>query len=106
MPARVLPYGPGGWLVEVAAEDVLGYAAAARAIAHRGVAEVVPGARTVLVRVARRDALDEVGALLAELDPLPVAEVTGGDVEIPVAYDGPDLDDVAAAAGLSIAEIV
>ena len=105
MTPRLLPYGPGGWLVELAEHEVIGYAAAARAIAHPGVAEVVPGARTVLVRVAEPAALDEVGAILAVLAPQPVAEAAARLVEIPVTYDGEDLDAVASATGLSTREV-
>jgi 5-oxoprolinase (ATP-hydrolysing) subunit B len=102
---RLLPYGPGGWLVELDEHDVIGYAAAARAIAHHGVAEVVPGARTVLVRVGDPGALGEIGAILVELEPQPVAEATTRSVEIPVTYDGEDLDAVAVATGLSAGEV-
>ena len=97
MRPRLLPYGPGGWLVELDEHDVIGYAAAARAIAHQGVAEVVPGARTVLVRVAEPGALGEIGVILAELAPEPVTEAAARLVEIPVTYEGEDLDAVAGA---------
>ncbi len=100
-----MPYGPGGWLVEVPGHEVIGYAAAVRAIAHHAIAEVVPGARTVLVRVAEPGALDEIGAILAALVPQPVEEATARTVEIPVTYDGEDLADVAAATGLSTGEV-
>jgi KipI family sensor histidine kinase inhibitor len=104
--ARLLPYGPGGWLVEVDEHEVIGYAAAARAIAHQGVAEVVPGARTVLVRVGDPHALDEIRVILAGLAPQPVAGPAARSVEIPVTYDGADLHDVAAATGLSAGDVV
>ena len=67
MRPRLLPYGPGGWLVELDEHDVIGYAAAVRAIAHPGVAEVVPAARTVLVRVAEPARSARSGAWLAGL---------------------------------------
>jgi KipI family sensor histidine kinase inhibitor len=103
---HVLPYGPGGWLVELDSREVIGYATAARAFAHPGVAEVVPGARTVLVRVTEPGALAEVGAILGALVPQPVVATTARSVEIPVTYDGADLDAVAGAAGLSADAVI
>jgi KipI family sensor histidine kinase inhibitor len=102
---RLLPYGPGGWLVELAAHEVIGYAAAVRAIAHRGVAEVVPGARTVLVRVAEPGDLAGIGAILSEVVPQRVSAAATRSVEIPVTYDGEDLDAVAEATGLAVREV-
>ena len=106
MTTRLLPYGPGGWLVELDEHDVIGYAAAARAIAQQGVAEVVPGARTVLVRVTHPSVLADIGSTLADLVPEPVAATEARSVEIPVRYDGEDLDDVAEATGLSPADVI
>jgi KipI family sensor histidine kinase inhibitor len=92
--------------VELTAPEVIGYAAAVRAIAHQAVAEVVPGARTVLVRVAEPGALAEIGTLLSELVPQPVAVAESRLVEIPVTYGGEDLAAVADATGLSTREVV
>jgi KipI family sensor histidine kinase inhibitor len=77
--------------------------------------DVVPGATTVLVIAADPDHL---AALLSRLPELP-SPPAGGTVpaastapaavttiEIPVRYDGPDLSSVAAAAGLSVAEVI
>jgi KipI family sensor histidine kinase inhibitor len=77
--------------------------------------DVVPGATTVLVIAADPDHL---AALLSRLPELP-SPPAGGTVpaastapaavttiEIPVRYDGPDLSPVAAAAGLSVAEVI
>ncbi|WP_030167163.1 5-oxoprolinase subunit PxpB [Spirillospora albida] len=66
-----------------------------------GVVDVVPGERTVLV-VA--DPGTDLGALAARIPGLPLpaeAEAGAGPVEIPVVYDGADLDEVAALTGLS-----
>jgi 5-oxoprolinase (ATP-hydrolysing) subunit B len=106
---RVLPYGPGGWLVEVGAHDVGGYAAAVRDAEHPGVAEVVPAARTVLVRVGDAGALADVGEWLGSVAPVAVdAAGTLGTatVEIPVVYDGEDLAAVAAACRLTVGDVV
>jgi KipI family sensor histidine kinase inhibitor len=71
--------------------------------------DVVPGATTVLVIAADPDHLAALVSRLPELaSPLagsttPAAATT---IEIPVRYDGPDLVSVAAAAGLSVAEVI
>ena len=50
-PVKVLPYGPRGWLVELPEDDVVGYARAVARAGHPDVVELVPAARTVLVRL-------------------------------------------------------
>jgi KipI family sensor histidine kinase inhibitor len=104
---RVLPYGPGGWLVETGEDDVGGYAAAVRRAGRRAVAEVVPAARTVLVRVGDPDRTAEIGAWLATLaaEAVTSGEVTA-QIEVPVGYDGEDLGDVAAACGLTPSDVI
>ncbi len=87
------PVGAGAVLAEVAdsaaARSLAAYARAARVAAD----EVVPGARTVLFDgVADMDAL---GRLVAGWKP-EVAGEPGALVEVPVVYDGADLEDVAA----------
>ncbi|WP_338700884.1 allophanate hydrolase subunit 1 [Streptomyces sp. Q6] len=67
------------------------------------VAEIVPGARTVLL-----DGVPDPDALARELaswDVPPAAAGDGDVVTIPVVYDGPDLADVAALWGVSEAEV-
>ncbi|HLH47341.1 MAG TPA: allophanate hydrolase subunit 1 [Acidimicrobiales bacterium] len=68
--------------------------------------DVVPGAETVLV-VARR-AADRplVTALLGEVVDAPLPPEVATAVEVPVRYDGPDLEAVAAATGLSADGVV
>ncbi|MFD4994525.1 5-oxoprolinase/urea amidolyase family protein [Cellulosimicrobium cellulans] len=75
-----------------------------------GVVDVVPAARTVLVRCAAPTALADARAwvehalLRAPSDDGPTS--AGSVVEIPVRYDGPDLEDVARWAGVSVEEVV
>jgi KipI family sensor histidine kinase inhibitor len=111
MTVRLLPCGPGGLLVEVAD-------AAAAAALHQwltaepldGIRAIVPAARTVLIE-ADPGALDAVRTALAGFE-LPGAGAVGpvpasaAVVEIPVVYDGDDLDAVAAACGMSAGEVV
>jgi KipI family sensor histidine kinase inhibitor len=73
-----------------------------------GVTELVPGYRTLLVVAHPEQAgtLDELAAALPSLE-LPPAEAVADDpVEIPVRYDGEDLDEVARLTGLNASEVV
>ena len=96
-------YGTRALLV-VAVDDV------APLIDHPDVVEVVPGAETVLVVVRGRDALDSVRRRIAGAGRRVVGtgSADGFDQEIvlDVVYDGEDLADVAAAAGLTVETVV
>ncbi|MCP2328100.1 KipI family sensor histidine kinase inhibitor [Hamadaea flava] len=104
---RILPVGLTGWLVETESpeespEELYAYL---RDRALPEVADLVPGARTVLLDCA---GLAE-AALRAVLDgftPGGTPATIGEIVEIPVRYDGPDLDDVARYAGCTPDEVV
>ena len=104
MTAVVRPAGDRGALIDVA--DSATAVNVARALAGRAdLVDVVPGHRTVLVtwRRERPHDLDEVVASAAETGVPPDADRC---IEIPVVYDGPDLDDVARLASLSPEEVV
>lgn len=103
-------------LVEVADTDAaLALRAHLAALVERAegvwadVDHLVVGARTVLVRLRDGARLADVGracaAVAATVDPAAV-ERSDDAVEIPVRYDGPDLDEVAALTGLSREEVV
>lgn len=105
---RLLPCGERAVLAEV--DDlaaVLGLHAALEAAGLDGVVELVPAARTVLIAFdpARTDAT-AVGSEVRALDWRPGAREDGPLVEVPVRYDGEDLDDVASLAGISREEVV
>lgn len=109
MTGVVVPYGGDAVLVELPGLlEVRALDARLRAHPPRGVVDVVPAARTVLVRghAPTRDAwAREVAGLArhASGEEPPVAPRT---VEVPVVYDGEDLEDVARAAGTSAEEVV
>ena len=93
---EVLPYGDRALLVEVDGLDaVRALAAALERTPLPGQQELVPAARTVLVRLDRPPA-DTDAARLRRLAAEPVPDVPGvPPVELPVVFDGPDLAEVA-----------
>ena len=118
LPVTVLPMGTGGLLVEVTdLAAVLTLDAALRPLAAGGsgpwaaVTDVVPAARTVLLVTpgpADHGALAaEVRRVASGLDPLERPIDHDADaVEVPVVYDGPDLEEVARLTGLSPEAVV
>lgn len=99
---RLLPYGDTGLLVDEAGDRSGLLALRAAVLAEPGVIDAIPAAQTLLVEF---DPSRTTPARLAQV--LEAAEVSGqpapspAAVQIRVRYDGPDLDDVAHAAGMS-----
>ena len=85
-------------------------AAAIRAAALRGVVDVVPAAATVLVSVEPGSwEIASLAARLGELasapaPPLPAASTA--ELVLDTVYDGPDLAEVAALTGLTVADVI
>ncbi|CAL9486063.1 hypothetical protein SUDANB171_03130 [Streptomyces sp. enrichment culture] len=122
--ARLRRAGDRGWLIECPGHRPAELALAIRAASWSAeLREVVPAATTVLVVAEHAAAMERLAGRLTRL--LDAASgggaVDGGDgvdgvrsgpraaartVVIPVRYDGPDLDAVAARAGLTRAEAV
>ncbi|WP_417563884.1 5-oxoprolinase/urea amidolyase family protein [Microbacterium sp.] len=111
---RILPFGDRGLLLEVGSdarvpEAVLALRARVAASRIPGVDDLVPGARTVLVHTAP-GALADVRARLERLDPAPAetdaATAVSARVEVPIVYDGPDLDSTAELLGVSVEALV
>ena len=93
---RVLPSGTAALLVEL--DDLDGVLALYTALAADppvGVIDVVPAGRTVLVVTAPDVELATVARALRSVTPRPGRGLDGELVELPVSYDGEDLDDVA-----------
>ncbi|MFZ7086837.1 carboxyltransferase domain-containing protein [Curtobacterium sp. RRHDQ10] len=116
-PVHVLPVGRDAVLLELedgpatlALFDAL--TSAVSSAADRGdwsasIVEVVPAARTVLVRV--RPGTGGVARVVAGIRALPVGageRPPGAVVTIPVVYDGADLAEVAERTGLTVEEVV
>jgi KipI family sensor histidine kinase inhibitor len=108
---RVLPSGSAGLLLECGdLDEVLGLYGVLQADPPAGVLDVVPAARTVLLVLDPGATTPErVRALVEDLEP--GDGPTGGAdeesvVEVPVVYDGGDLDDVAEILGCDRDEVV
>lgn len=104
---RLLPMGEGAVLVETDGLDsVRALRAALAASSPEGVAEIVPGLRTVLVRFeSDRIPLERVRQWILSAPPTP-ADVAGSVVDLPIVYDGADLGPVAEVLGISREELI
>ena len=105
---RVLPSGSTALLVEVdGLDEVLGLYAALTAEPVEGVVDVVPAARTVLlVTDPAVTTLAAVEQAVRRTGPRTGRREGGELVELPVVYDGADLDDVAVHLGVDPGEVV
>ncbi|TFV84239.1 5-oxoprolinase/urea amidolyase family protein [Microbacterium sp. dk485] len=108
--ALLRPMGERAVLAEVESlADVLALSAALHASRPRGVVDVVPAARTVLVTF---DPGVVPGSVVrawirsAGADAAAAARPAGPVVEVPIRYDGPDLAETADLLGMSAAELV
>lgn len=106
----VVDYGDRALMVQCGSTgEVLAWADALRAAAIPGVVDVVPAARTVLVKL---DGPRYQGVIRQRLRKMRVAATPDAsserraDVVIDVVYDGPDLAEVAGHTGLSIAAVI
>lgn len=104
---RLLPAGDGAVLAEYdSLEEAMGAFAVLERSAGPDVVELVPAARTVLVR-ARPGRLGAVRDWVRSSPAVPPSrEAASADVVLRVRYDGPDLADAAAALGWSSNELV
>ena len=102
---KVLPCGDSALLLET--EAALGLYAALADSPPAGVTDLVPAAGTLLVRFDPSTVSGaELARLLEHVEPAEQAAAAGELVEVPVRYDGEDLEDVAARTGLDVAAVV
>ena len=105
---RVLPLGDHGLLVELdSLDDVISLYAALDRTRPGGVVDLVPAARTIGVTVdPARLPLSVASAWVSETAPADLRGAESGTAEVPVRYDGDDVDEVAAHLGITRAELV
>ncbi|MFF0265489.1 allophanate hydrolase subunit 1 [Kribbella sp. NPDC004536] len=102
---RILPSGDEALLVELDdLDEVLGYYAALAADPPAGVVDIVPAARTILVTTTGD--LATLSLTLNDVTPVRDRRRSGDLIEIPVVYDGADLDDVAGLLGCDREEVI
>ncbi|UKN42891.1 allophanate hydrolase [Mycobacterium lepromatosis] len=108
--ANILHYGDQALMLQCGStSDVLAWADALRAAALPGVVDIVPGARTVLVKLGGPHDQRVTLQRLRKLRVTPEATAPtdrGANVVIDVVYDGPDLAEVANITGLTVAQII
>ncbi|MDT0144483.1 urea amidolyase family protein [Microbacterium sp. PRC9] len=106
---RVRPMGERAFLLEVGAlDEVLPLHAALAASRPEGVIDLVPAARTVLVRVDPRvlpAAAARAWALGAATETREATDAAAPPVELDIAYDGADLADTARLLGVDAHEL-
>lgn len=105
---KLMPCGDTGLLVELEDLDqVLSYYAVLSESPPRGVLDLVPAARTLLLRLdpAVTD-VATVGGAVRSAHPRPGTRPDAGEVEIAVRYDGADLDEVGELTGLGARGVV
>ncbi|PYE19432.1 KipI family sensor histidine kinase inhibitor [Williamsia limnetica] len=105
---NLLPYGDRALLLEVAdTDEVIGWVTAIRDADLPGVLDLIPGARTVLVVGDDPRAIPRLHKELKAMSPSGTTTLDDGPViEVPVVYDGPDLEDIARLTGLDVDEVV
>lgn len=105
---RFLPAGDDALLVQLAnLDEVLALFASLRAQPVPGMGQMIPAAQTLLIGFdPHRISAGQLAADLAPRDLSARSTSTGREVEIPVDYNGQDLDEVAALTGLSRAQVI
>ncbi len=101
---KVRRCGESALLIET--DEVLGWYTALTDRSLPGVVDLVPAARTLLVRYESDVDFEVMVSRLSGATPAKAAVAAGEPVTIPVRYDGEDLAEVAKATGLSEDEVV
>ena len=105
---RILPVSLRVILVELAdLDETLALFASLQAEPIAGVDEVLPAARTLMIRF-QPDLIapEALAAALCDRDLTMRAERPGALVEVPTVYDGEDLEEVARLTGLTVEEVI
>ena len=105
---RFLPVNLTTLLVELNdLDETLALLAALQAVPLPGMKELVPAARTLMIGFAPEEtSAEEIAAGVAARDLVAPLAREATLVEVPVRYDGEDLEEVAAITGLSVDEVI
>ena len=105
---RLLPSGSNALLIELDDLDqVLAMYTALSEERPAGVSDIVPAARTVLLIIdPEATDLGEVGRAVLQLRPRLETRAAGQLLEVPVTYDGEDLDEVGSLLGCDADEVI
>lgn len=105
---KLLPYGDAALLVEVGElTAVLDLYGQLRELDAKGIVELVPSSQTLLVRIdLGHISLAEVARDIAALEVRHGQPNTGDPIEVPVVYDGRDLEEVAQLTGLGVDGVI
>ncbi len=103
---RVLPMGVGAVVVEDPPGTPASWALGVRALGFPGVVDVVPAARTVLIRCVDDVTLRTITDRIGEVVPVADDELEAETVTIDVVYDGEDLEWVSDETGVDVDEVV
>ena len=103
-------YGDRALLLECdSVDEVLALAEAIRSATLRGVTDIVPGARTVVVCLADPSERLRIRNELGHIDVAVTAttrHAAVADLVIDVVYDGPDLDEVSRLTGMTTGDVI
>ena len=105
---RMLPCADVGLLVELdGSDDVVALYSALIDDLPRGVFDLVPAARTLLLRIDPSiTTVAEVERVARAVRPRPEAPKAGALIEVPLTYDGPDLAEVGDLTGLGVRGVI
>lgn len=103
----IRPFGDRGYLLDVASVSQA-MALGAALTEHRlpGQLDIVPGARSVLIRLRELLPVEQVAQHCALLEGIPAPTTNAEPLLLDIRYDGPDLAEVAELTGLSVTEVI
>ena len=103
---RVLPMGLSAVIVEDPPGGPTAWTSGLRSLDLDGLVDVVPAARTVLIRCSSTGALEALRDAIVEVTPDLAAGSDAELVTIRVSYSGEDISDVAEATGLTPDDVI
>lgn len=103
---RVLPMGPSAVIVEDPPGGPIAWTRGLQLLGLDGLVDVVPAARTVMVRCDSPETVRSLLDSISDVDPGGDQGPEAAHITISVVYDGDDLPEVANAVGLTTDEVI